>query len=209
MSKIVARYDYTSLAGEPRLQKVRFDPKQFMWLSWDGTRQTWVRGIADNRIEWSLRALYRLPELVLALKANEPTWITEGEKDADALVSIGLTATSTGGGADQCEPGQAAWFSRYGSTSPIYVVCDNDLPGAYSGHLRYTMLLQAGVDPERIRVVAPKWDSRRLKDAHDAVAACGTRRVRWRRVALPSLRATAIRYMTTSIAAYTGLKEAS
>jgi hypothetical protein len=205
MSKIVARYDYTNAKGEPRLQKVRFEPKRFMWRSWDPRpgRETWVKGINDWQYGWSLRALYRLPELIAALKANEPVYLAEGEKDADALVSCGLVATSHGGGADQFEAGQAKWFAGYGSTSRIYIVCDNDAAGAYSGHLRYTMLRQAGVDARRIRVIAPTWDLRRLKDAHDLVAACGTRPLAWRRVNLARLRAATFRYRTARISRYT------
>lgn len=204
MSRIVARYDYCNIRGERRLQKVRFEPKKFMWLSWDSRHGRWLKGISDDRYAWSLRALYRLPQLIAALRAGRPVWLCEGEKDADALVSRGKVATSHGGGADTFEPGMAAWFSgRYGVESRIYIVCDNDAAGAYSGHLRYTRLLQAGVDPRRIRVVAPTWDHRRLKDAADLVAACGANRLSWRRVDLDSLREAAFRYQTARVSRYT------
>jgi hypothetical protein len=42
--------------------------------------------------------LYRLPEL-LAADPTEPVYVVEGEKDVDALVALGLVATTNPGGA--------------------------------------------------------------------------------------------------------------
>ena len=42
--------------------------------------------------------LYRLPEVIQAVKAGETVFICEGEKDVDRLRSLGLTATTNAGG---------------------------------------------------------------------------------------------------------------
>jgi len=40
--------------------------------------------------------LYRLPEVIRAVSAGEPVYLVEGEKDADTLTMLGVTATTTG-----------------------------------------------------------------------------------------------------------------
>ena len=50
---------------------------------------------------------YRLPEL-LAADPSEPVWVTEGEKDCDALAALGLVAT--------CEAGYVANSKEAGRT---------------------------------------------------------------------------------------------
>lgn len=173
--RIEAIYDYPNAKGEPRIRKVRREGKQFRMQSaiWSeaGGKYFWARGIRDERAEWSCRALYRLPEIIAALKAHDAVWISEGESDADALCSLGVGATTAWQGADEFCIGQARWFARFGSRSQVIVACDNDFPGAWSGWLRYTMLIEAEVSPSRVRVVAPpvRYRGRRLKDAADAL----------------------------------------
>jgi hypothetical protein len=45
------------------------------------------------------KPLYRLPEVVAAVAAGKPVYLTEGEKDADCLALSGGCATTTSGGA--------------------------------------------------------------------------------------------------------------
>lgn len=199
---IEAIYDYPSPKGDPRIRKVRRAGKWLRPYSWvalgDGT-MGWRIGIKDCQLEWSFRALYNLPIVLTALGFEEPVHLTEGEKDADAVqafidatTSVGV-ATSHWQGADAFEYGQAAWFTRYDSFSPVIVVCDNDVPGAYSGWTRYSVLLRAGVAADRLSVVAPPWDRRRLKDAHDALSV-GVSLDDFRQVNLRSLERTALAY---------------
>ncbi len=197
--RIEAIYDYPNAKGEPRIRKVRREGKQFRMQSalWSEAtnRYMWVPGIRDCRYEWSYRALYRLPEVVAALKAKEPVYLCEGEKDADALCSLGVVATSHWQGSDEFLFGQARWFAKYGSRSPVYVVCDNDLAGAWSGWLRYRTLVEAEVTPSRLRVIAPpvRYRGRRVKDAHDALEA-GLSLGDFRTVSLARLEAAAQTY---------------
>ncbi|MGB9435895.1 MAG: AAA family ATPase [Candidatus Acidiferrum sp.] len=87
--RIVATYDYENEKGELLYQVVRFDPKSFAQR----------KPTQDGGWEWNLngvrRVLYRLPELMLA----DSVTVTEGEKDADALRAIGITATTNVSGA--------------------------------------------------------------------------------------------------------------
>ncbi len=91
-AKIAAPYDYRAENGDRLYQVVRFEPKDF--------RQRRPNG--NDGWTWNLngvpRVLYRLPELLDADK-GETVFIVEGEKDADNLRAIGLTATCNSGGA--------------------------------------------------------------------------------------------------------------
>lgn len=166
----VAVYDYTGPKGEPRIRKIRFQPKAFRMESaliqpgWVG----WTFGITDRWYEWSTKALYRLPEVIAALRCGDPVWWAEGEKDADTLAGWGVCGTSTWQGASDLWPDQCRWFTRYGSRSPVKLVIDWDLPGGHFAWLRYQTLVDVGVAPERIEVVAPPWRRGRVKDVTDA-----------------------------------------
>jgi hypothetical protein len=90
--RIVATYDYHDEAGRVLHQTVRYDPKKFLQRRPDG-QGAWI---------WSLKeietVLYRLPQLLNAA-AEDPIFVCEGEKDADALARLGLIATTNPMGA--------------------------------------------------------------------------------------------------------------
>ncbi len=67
------------------------------------------------------RPLYRLPELVDAAEV----WICEGEKAADAAVSLGLNATTSAGGSNAAE--KSDWRPLNGKR--VYILPDHDEPG--------------------------------------------------------------------------------
>ncbi|MCX7396772.1 MAG: AAA family ATPase [Planctomycetales bacterium] len=67
------------------------------------------------------RPLYRLPELV----ESSEVWICEGEKAADAMVSLGLQATTSAGGSNAAD--KSNWRPLNGKC--VYILPDNDEPG--------------------------------------------------------------------------------
>lgn len=78
-----ATYTYTDLRGKPTRHVHRSPSKKF--------HQSGVtKGIAH---------LYRLPEVVAAVKAGQPIYLVEGEKDVHALEAIGAVATTSPQGA--------------------------------------------------------------------------------------------------------------
>lgn len=187
---LVATYIYPNPKGTPRLAKKRWDPKEFRMFSWVESQRKpeggfWVPKIRDNRLEFSERAMYRLPELLKALRSNKPVALAEGEKDADALWSVGEVATSHWQGAFDFHICQAYWFTR--GTGRIDIAVDVDEAGAYSGCLRYDALRRVGVDRSRLRILAPP---RPHTDAAEAVEA-GLRLRDFRRVPLSRLRPVA------------------
>lgn len=117
--KIVATYDYTDERGELLYQVVRFEPKDFRQRRPDGS------GGWEWKMTGTRRVLYHLPEVARAAAAGETVYVVEGEKDADALREIGLTAT--------CNPaGAGKWRSEYTAAltgAKVVIVADRDEPG--------------------------------------------------------------------------------
>lgn len=110
--------------------------------------------------------LYRLPEVLAAVRAGEPVWWAEGERDALALRNAGVCGTSHHGGAGKVHIEQCAWLA---DAAKVVLCLDKDSPGAYDGLLRYRTLTEAiGVDPARIRVVFSK--AKHCKDVRDHLA---------------------------------------
>jgi hypothetical protein len=79
-----------------------------------------IAGLKDTRI-----VPYNLPELLDAKAAGRAIYLVEGEKAADALVSIGATATTS-------HTGAGSWpteITQYFSGANVVVIPDNDEPG--------------------------------------------------------------------------------
>lgn len=97
IGNIVSTYDYTDENGTLLFQVVRDDKKDFYPrrpnVGRDPKEPEWLYGLGTAR-----RVLYRLPEVAAAVGLGLPIYVVEGEKDADALASIGLTATTNPGG---------------------------------------------------------------------------------------------------------------
>ncbi|MDP3909707.1 MAG: AAA family ATPase [Gemmatimonadales bacterium] len=118
-SEIVAEYDYTDEAGKVLYQVVRMAPKDFRQRTPDGAGG-WRWGLNGTR-----PTLYRLPDVALAIRMGEPVYVTEGEKDADALRAKGLIATTSSGGAGK-------WRAEYAESlrgARVVVVQDKDEAG--------------------------------------------------------------------------------
>jgi hypothetical protein len=168
MSRVVAQYIYRDGQGRPRFRKVRLEPKDFRLGSYLGLkdgRDRWAHRIVDGDVHFYLTALYGLPEVNLALKTGQDIWWTEGEKDCEAVRSLGLTATTTALSAEGTLLDHAMRLARFGQRSRVHVVADVDLAGAHSALERLTMLGHVDV---RSRVIAPPVG---FNDAHDAIEA--------------------------------------
>ena len=112
---IAAEYDYASEDGELLYQVLRYEPKDFRQRRPDGNGWAWnLKGVT--------RVPYRLPEL---LNSTKGIIVCEGEKDADALAAIGVTATTCAGGAEKWQ----ASYSQYFAGRTVFILPDNDEPG--------------------------------------------------------------------------------
>ncbi|MCK4627019.1 MAG: AAA family ATPase [Phycisphaerae bacterium] len=117
--RITDTYDYADADGKLLYQVCRYAPKDFRQRRPDGSGG-WIWNLNGTA-----RVLFRLPEL---LKADKSAWVfvSEGEKDADALTALGLVAT--------CNPGGAGKWHKLSDDSPLHgrrvaILPDKDGPG--------------------------------------------------------------------------------
>jgi putative DNA primase/helicase len=139
--RILATYPYHDEGGELLYEVVRFEPKTFAMRRPDG-RGGWVWNMAGVR-----RVLYRLSEL----RGQGTVFITEGEKDVDALVALGLVATTSPWGA-------AGWRADYADqlveagVGRVVILPDNDEAGeAYAAAVARSCL-DAGLPAAVVRL---------------------------------------------------------
>lgn len=168
---ITAEYIYCDERGKPRLMKQRTHDKRFFMQAarYKDGRLSWKSGrgcIEQYQPEFAPRAMYHLRVLMDALRAHEPVFLVEGERDADVLLALKkLPATTSWQGASVFTEEQAEWFRCYRSRSVINIVRDSDPAGAYAAWLRYSTLLDVGVKPKQIRLYRPG----NYKDVTDAL----------------------------------------
>jgi hypothetical protein len=118
-SPVVATYDYRAANGKLLFQVCRTADKRFFQRRPDG-KGGWLNGLGGIQ-----PVLYRLPEVLQALKQGETIFIPEGEKDVDNLARLGLAAT--------CNPmGAGKWRDHYSEHlrgAKVVILPDNDEPG--------------------------------------------------------------------------------
>jgi hypothetical protein len=82
-ARVVARHPYEDENGALLYQFQRFEPKKIRPRRPDG-KGGWIYNLGKVRV------LYRLPQLISAVKADETIFVCEGEKDVDRLRSLGF-----------------------------------------------------------------------------------------------------------------------
>lgn len=151
-----AVYGYTDEKGALLFEVVRFPGKAFRQRRPTPSGFAWdAKGVR--------RVLYRLPEILAAVRRGDTVYIVEGEKDADALAGVGVAAT--------CNPmGAGKWKVVRGHAklvlagASVCIVADKDETGRR--HALEVAESLKGVARE-IRVV----EAREGKDAAEHLAA--------------------------------------
>jgi len=137
--RIVSTYDYHDERGDLLYQVCRLEPKDFRMRKPEGGDWTWS-------LNGTRRVVYRLNELAEA----ERVYHVEGEKDADRLVSLGLRATTTPGGASNFRDEYADQLKATG-IAEVIVLPDRDEAGdRYAVDVARTCLARG----LRVKVVA-------------------------------------------------------
>jgi putative DNA primase/helicase len=110
-----AVYYYVHADGRPAFEVVRFGGKEFRQRTPDG--------------RWGLNGtdpvLFRLPQVVRAVRDGVRVWVVEGEKDLEAIEKHGKIATTNPMGAGK-------WRKDYSETlrrADVVIVADRDEPG--------------------------------------------------------------------------------
>jgi len=117
---IVATYDYTTVDGVLLFQVCRLDPKDFRPRHRDENGK-WLWNMSGVQ-----RVLYRLPDVSAAVASQAVIYLTEGEKAADRVAAMGLTATCSPAGANK-------WRKEYSPSlagADVVILPDNDDVGA-------------------------------------------------------------------------------
>jgi len=120
--KFISRiYEYYDADGCLAYQVVRYEPKDFRQRRPDD-QGGWI---------WSLKGIDPLPYNLPAIMASsdEPIFIVEGEKCADALIERGILATTNSGGAKNWSDALDPWFEGRN----VVLLPDND--GAGHAHM--------------------------------------------------------------------------
>jgi hypothetical protein len=168
-------YDYLDENGVLLYQKVRTPDKRFWQRRPDGNGG-WNNKLGDTR-----KVIYRLPEVLAAIKAGKTIVAVEGEKDASSLWALGIPATCNPDGA--AKPDQKSkWRPEYSEllrgAHPV-VTGDNDDQGR--AHVNATASMSIGVaasvrmvDPQHW-YVHPKDEKEPGKDVSDWLAAGHTK----------------------------------
>jgi hypothetical protein len=110
-----------------------------------GKKKTFKARLPGQR-KWSgigkaRRVLYRLPETLAAILDGRTIWITEGEKDCERVVTIGLDVTSNPFGAGQ-------WRDEYSldlrGAASVVILADNNKKGREHAQAVAASLKKAG-----------------------------------------------------------------
>ena len=136
---VSATYDYTTEQGRVLYTVERWvNPKTFRC----------VPGLPPP----AGRILYRAVDLAEARRLEGTVFVVEGEKDANRLASLGLTATCNVGGA-----GVGKWLPHYADYVKgchVIIVADNDEPGfAHARDIAGQIMLSAA----SVRTVHPRY----------------------------------------------------
>ena len=112
-------YDYVAAEGNLLYQVVRKTGKRFLQRRPDSERGwIWNRGEIEP-------VLYNLPQVLTAVDRDEVVFVVEGEKDADSISQLGLTATTNPGG-------PCRWKKVYSESlegARVVIIPDNDFEG--------------------------------------------------------------------------------
>lgn len=174
--KVVKTYDYQDASGAVIFRVCRMEPKSFCQQVPDPTSKT---GWAWGRSRYGVgEVLYRLPRVIEHARAGRVIFVCEGEKDVEALESIGLTATCNPGGAGKWRPEFADCFA---GAKMVVVIADNDA-GPESGKKefwqgqRHACAIVKSLDERGIAwkaLTLAGGEGSKVKDAADWVAAGG------------------------------------
>lgn len=120
--KPINAWTYFDVNEQPVLRVVRFEnengDKTYRPIRWDGNE--WVASDPPGQLP-----IYRLPDILRAIRRGETIYVVEGEECADALWRIGIPATTSAYGAKSAK--KTDWSPLAGKE--IIILPDNDAAG--------------------------------------------------------------------------------
>jgi len=162
-----ALWTYTNASGDPVGLVVRWDTpagKEIRPVSRAADETHWIIGGMPTP-----RLLYALPEL-LASKAGDRVYVTEGEKVADAARAMGLTATTSPHGSKSAS--KADWTPM--ACREVVILPDHDKAGEQFADEVARLAMAAGAQSVRIVRLVELWSGiPKGGDLVDLIQHCG------------------------------------
>lgn len=146
--KVHAIYPYTDEEGRLLYENVRYHPKGFRQRRFD------VSGQPVWNLEGIRRVPYRLPELIEAAKTGKDIFLSEGEKDADALRELGFTASSFKNWTED--------FNQFIQGSHVILCQDHDIPGITQANEAARIILRSAASVK----ILDMFQDRELPEKH-------------------------------------------
>ena len=121
--KFVCAYSYTDESGKVLFEAGRYQrdggSKTFSLRQPDPSRPDGYKYTKEG----ARLVLYKLPQVLAAIKAGKPVFVVEGEKDCDNMELMGYTATTNPMGAGKWLAGD---YSNSLTGADLYIIPDND-----------------------------------------------------------------------------------
>ena len=128
----IAEYIYRSESGQPLYKVVRYVPKAFLQMRWDGSFWRWgLKG--TRRVLYNLHLMAKYPTATIVM--------VEGEKDCDLLTRHGILSST-------CPMGAGKWRGEYGESlrgRKVILIPDNDEVG-----ITHMMVIQTYLTKNKI-----------------------------------------------------------
>jgi len=164
--RLLEAYDYTGADGKLLFQVLRYTPKGFSQRRPDPAHPgKWVYDLQGVE-----RVLYGLPAVLKQVQDDGDVFVCEGEKDALAIRTLGLTATCNPHGA-----GNGKWLPQYTEAltgANVITIAHKDAKGRPHAQAVAKALHGAAAS---VRVIEmPDRNGSKIKDAHDWIHAGGT-----------------------------------
>lgn len=136
----VARYEYQDEDGNLLFEVCRTADKKFRQRRPDPAKPSdYVWSLGDTR-----RVLYRLPELIEAVRNGEVIYLAEGEKDVENIRKEGFAASCNSGGAGKWRPE----YTEVLREAVVIICADKDKPGQAHARQVRDALIEAGATVE-------------------------------------------------------------
>ena len=143
----VCRYYWTDENGK---RKKDFRQRRYLPNDPKAGREGFVYSVPSELRDTTL---YRMPELIRAIRDGKPVYVVEGEKDVETLRRLGYTATCNPGGAGKWREG----YTKRLEGADVIILPDNDPrseKGQYAGQDHaYAVALALQGRAKRIRLV--------------------------------------------------------
>lgn len=110
------------------------------------------------------RVIYNWPAVIAAIENSIPVFFVEGPKCAEALIGLGLVATTIIGGAAGYKPEH---YNEAFRSAIVYILPDHDMPGDRLAHQVYSEINGIATEVKIVQIDRLKWAGRKIQVKDD------------------------------------------